>query len=202
MAPPRLAQSQADGLRRGRDQRLANDAMSILSPSFLSSRSGRGQRFAPHRLICLTAAPSSQAHATVRRKTGRLRFRRTFATGRDAASIRPPPVAAPALGYTFGQEGLAGLDMPVQLWRVEDDEVLPHPFSAEAVRLALPKPPEMHVVAHAGHFDFLAPCSDALANVAPAICMSEPGFDRAAFHQSLDAEVVGFFQHALARGTE
>jgi predicted dienelactone hydrolase len=48
----------------------------------------------------------------------------------------------------------------------------------------------------------MAPCSDALANVAPMICMSEPGFDRAAFHQSLDAEVVGFFQRALARGTE
>lgn len=111
--------------------------------------------------------------------------------------IRAIAVAAPALGYTFSQEGLAALDMPVQLWRAEDDEILPHPFSAEAVRLALPKPPEMHVVAHAGHFDFLAPCSDALANFAPLICMSEPGFDRAAFHRSLDGEVVGFFQRAL-----
>ena len=57
--------------------------------------------------------------------------------------------------------------------------------------------PEFHLTPHEGHFDFLAPCSDALAKVAPPICQSEPGFDRAAFHEIFDAEVVRFFRTQL-----
>ena len=111
--------------------------------------------------------------------------------------IRALVVAAPALGYTFGREGLAAVRQPVQLWRAEDDQLLPHPDYAEAVRLTLPQPPENHVVAHAGHFDFLAPCTATLAQRVPQICRSEPGFDRAAFHADFNREVVAFFQRTL-----
>jgi predicted dienelactone hydrolase len=52
-------------------------------------------------------------------------------------------------------------------------------------------------VPDAGHFDFLAPCSDALARAVPPICEDPPGFDRAAFHQRLNASVVAFFNRAL-----
>jgi len=55
------------------------------------------------------------------------------------------------------------------------------------VRLALPEALDYLVVSNAGHFDFLVPCSDALASIAPAICTSMPGFDRAAFHVDLDS---------------
>ena len=113
------------------------------------------------------------------------------------ARIKAAVVAAPALGFTFAPEGLKNVKMPVQLWRAENDTVLPHPRYAEAVRLALPQAPDYHVVPNAGHFDFLAPCSSALASIAPAICASAPGFDRAAFHTSFNAAVVGFFSKAL-----
>lgn len=86
---------------------------------------------------------------------------------------------------------------PVQLWRAEDDQVLPHPYYAEAVRLALPTPPETHVVADAGHYDFLKPCSADLATRMPAICTSKPGFDRAAFHERFDHDIVAFFKRTL-----
>jgi len=85
----------------------------------------------------------------------------------------------------------------VQLWCAADDQVLPHPYYAEAVRLSLPRPPQMHVVPHAGHYDFLAPCSARLAREVPAICVSEPGFDRAKFHEQLDRDVVAFFTRTL-----
>jgi predicted dienelactone hydrolase len=52
-------------------------------------------------------------------------------------------------------------------------------------------------VAHAGHFDFLAPCPPALAHIAPPICSSAPGFDRAAFHQEFNRDVVAFFARTL-----
>ena len=111
--------------------------------------------------------------------------------------LRAIAVAAPALGFAFDERGLRAVAVPVQLWRAGDDSVLPDPFYAEAVRLALPHPPEFHVVSNAGHFDFLAPCSEALAQVAPPICGSEPSFDRGRFHQLFNAELVGFFTRTL-----
>jgi len=122
---------------------------------------------------------------------------------RDAPPIRHDPriraivVAAPALGYAFGRKGLAQVRLPVQLWRAENDQILPHPYYAEAVRAALPKAPETHVVAAAGHFDFLQPCSATLAQRAPQICASAPGFDRTAFHVEFNRAVVAFFERTL-----
>jgi predicted dienelactone hydrolase len=113
------------------------------------------------------------------------------------ARIKAAVVAAPALGFTFSPEGLKNVKVPVQLWRAENDVVVPHPRYAEAVRLALPSAPEYHVVPNAGHYDFLAPCSDALASLAPAICSSAAGFDRPAFHVGFDSEVVKFFEKTL-----
>lgn len=114
--------------------------------------------------------------------------------------IKAAVVAAPALGFTFSPDGLKNVKVPVQLWRADDDVILPHPRYAEAVRLALPETPDYHVVPNAGHFDFLVPCSSALASVAPAICTSAVGFDRAAFHASFDAAVLSFFKKTLGAG--
>ncbi|WP_206057942.1 alpha/beta hydrolase family protein [Novacetimonas pomaceti] len=106
--------------------------------------------------------------------------------------IRAIAVAAPALGYAFGKEGLRDVTIPVQLWRADDDHILPAPLYADAVRADLPRPPEFHGVPGAGHFDFLAPCA------APTpICRSGPGFDRAAFHRDFDGRIVAFFDRAL-----
>src|SRR5207244_1839835 len=85
----------------------------------------------------------------------------------QTAAIRAPPaaegihdprikaaaVAAPALGFAFGRAGLKDIHIPVQLWRAEFDHILPHPDYAEAVRIALPQPPEFHIVAGADHYD-------------------------------------------------
>ena len=111
--------------------------------------------------------------------------------------IRAAVIAAPALGFAFAPSGLAAVRIPIQLWRAADDRVLPSPDYAEAVKDALPRPPEYHVVAGADHFDFLAPCSQALAAVAPGICQEHGDFDRPAFHQAFNAKVVGFLQQAL-----
>jgi predicted dienelactone hydrolase len=106
-------------------------------------------------------------------------------------------VVAPALGFTFSSNGLKDIKIPVQLWRADDDVILPQPRYAEAVRRALPEVPDYRVVPKAGHFDFLAPCSAALAEVAPSICLSDPGFDRVAFHQIFNTAVVDFLDRSL-----
>jgi predicted dienelactone hydrolase len=120
---------------------------------------------------------------------------RTFFTADPR--IKAAVVAAPALGYAFGREGLAHVKVPIQLWRAEDDTTLPNPWYAEAVIDALPRPAEYFVVPNADHLDFLAPCSAKLAQAAPDICKERPGFDRAKFHETLDAAVVRFFKEKL-----
>jgi predicted dienelactone hydrolase len=103
-------------------------------------------------------------------------------------------IAAPAVGYAFLAEGLSAITVPIQLWRGDSDEILPQPNYAQAVYDRLPVKPDYHVVANAGHFAFLAPCSPALAATVPEICRDPQGFDRAAFHREFNAAVVAFFK--------
>jgi predicted dienelactone hydrolase len=111
--------------------------------------------------------------------------------------IRAVVSAAPAFGFTFDRAGLRNVQVPVQLWRAADDRHQPNPWYEEVVRNALPRVPDYHVVAHAGHYDFLPPCSARLAEAAPQICVDPLGFDRTAFHRVFNAQVVRFFQSAL-----
>ena len=111
--------------------------------------------------------------------------------------IKAVVVASPAIGFAFGKPGLAALKAKVQLWRGEDDPILPNPYYAEAVRQDLPTPPEMHVVPHMGHFEFIAPCPVTMAQRIPEICAHEAGFDPVIFHARFDGEIVRFFRDSL-----
>lgn len=53
------------------------------------------------------------------------------------------------------------------------------------------------MVASTGHFDFLTPCLDALAKIAPEICTSASGLDQTAFHADFDEALVAFFKTQL-----
>lgn len=114
--------------------------------------------------------------------------------------IRAAVIAAPALGFVF-RNGLKDVTVPVQLWQAEHDQVLPEteaqPLYALVVRDALPAKPEYHLVREANHYDFLAPCTAAFAAQEQTACFSRPGFDRAAFHKTLNAEVARFFDRTL-----
>ena len=111
--------------------------------------------------------------------------------------IKAVVVAAPAFGFAFSRAGLSGVRVPVQLWRAADDRHQPNPYYEEAVRAGLPRTPDYHVVENAGHYDFLPPCSALISRKRPDICSSLPGFDRAAFHEQFNADVVQFFQKTL-----
>lgn len=111
--------------------------------------------------------------------------------------IKAAVIAAP-LGIVFSPEGLGDVSVPVQLWRPEHDELLIHPYNAEAVYEGLNKAPDYRVVPNAGHFVILAPCTAVQARVAPKLCIDRAGFDRRAFHKMLNAEIVSFFRQHLA----
>jgi predicted dienelactone hydrolase len=111
--------------------------------------------------------------------------------------IKSIAIAAVAFGFAFDHSGLVQVRMPVQLWHAQNDLHQPEPWYDEPVRDSLPRPPDYRIVQGAGHYDFLPPCPPSLAAKAPTICDDPSGFDRAAFHQSLNSELVRFFRTTL-----
>ncbi|MDI1280805.1 dienelactone hydrolase [Brevundimonas sp.] len=115
--------------------------------------------------------------------------------------VKAAVIAAPALGLSFTDESLTSVILPVQLWQAADDQILPSPYNVEPVRDRLGRAPEYHRVDRAGHYDFLTPCGPDMQAVAPELCASAPGFDRAAFKVGFNREVVRFFRQALAQAS-
>lgn len=99
--------------------------------------------------------------------------------------IKAAVVAAPAIAAGFTSNSLAEVKVPVQLWIGSDDDIA---TGGDAIRSLLPVPPDYHLVPHAGHFAYLAPCSESLAAIAPEICRDPAGFDRAAFLHEFQRE--------------
>jgi predicted dienelactone hydrolase len=97
----------------------------------------------------------------------------------------------------FSPESLKAVDRPVQLWASEYGGDGVTPGAVADIASALPTAPDYRVVAKAAHFAFLAPCPPALAASLGPICVDAPDFDRAAFHDKFDAEIVAFFRRSL-----
>lgn len=113
---------------------------------------------------------------------------------RIKAAVIADPLAVP-----FSAASLAPIKVPMQLWASEHggDGVLPRDVAQADRNLAVAH--ESRVVRNAGHFAFLAPCPQVMAAARPDLCVDQPGFDRVAFHQELNAAVLAFFRQHLAR---
>lgn len=108
--------------------------------------------------------------------------------------IKAAVVAAPGLGFTMSPAALAAVQVPVQLWSGDKDDKVPFATNAKIVGEALGQRAELYQVPGANHVSFLAPCG----LMKPAdLCTDPEGFDRKAFHASMNAEVVKFFDNAL-----
>jgi predicted dienelactone hydrolase len=116
--------------------------------------------------------------------------------------IRAAALADTAVNYAFTREGLAGIQIPLLIWRSESGGAGVDPKGSAHTADSLPGKPGIHTVA-AGHFAFLPPCPPPLATAVPRICTDVPaGFDRAAFHRDFNASVVGFLRERLVGGGE
>ena len=109
-------------------------------------------------------------------------------------NVRAVVVAAPGLGFTLTPAALSGVKVPVQLWSGEKDDKVPYATNAKFVVEALRSKVEFHSVPNAGHLSFLAPSGPARI---PELCTDPEGFDRSAFHATMNAEVVRFFDANL-----
>lgn len=110
--------------------------------------------------------------------------------------LRAAVVAAPGLGFTFANGGLADVAIPVQVWSGEKDEAVPYETNAAVVEHELDGRVEAHRVAGAGHLSFLPPCG---LIGPPALCRDGEGFDRAAAHAAMNASVLAFFDKAMPK---
>lgn len=113
------------------------------------------------------------------------------------ARLRAAFVMAPGFGFLFDRTGLANVDVPIRLYRAENDDVLRHPWHAQRIADNLPARPEYEVIAGAGHYVFLVPCGAEAAARLPMLCTDPPGVDRAAVHRKLNGEMVDFFTRTL-----
>jgi predicted dienelactone hydrolase len=109
-------------------------------------------------------------------------------------------VIADPLAVMFTADSFSAIKVPVQLWESQHGGDGVTPQSVAAVGRALPAQHEYHIVPNAAHFAFLTPCSPAMTAKRPELCTNAPGFDRAAFHNQFDSDVVMFFQTQLKHG--
>lgn len=108
--------------------------------------------------------------------------------------IKAAVIVSPGFGFAFAPHGLSKVSAPVQLWLGELDTSVPYASNAGVARGLLRPPPEFHSVPNAGHFSFLAPCG---VLGPPLLCRDSEGFDRKAFHDRFNRDVVEFFQRTL-----
>jgi len=108
--------------------------------------------------------------------------------------IRAAVVAAPGLGFTFANGGLAHVRVPVQVWSGDRDETVPFATNTRVVLDGLGPLAEAHQIPGASHLSFLAPCG---LFRPPAFCSDAGGFDRTAMHRAMNAQIVRFFNEQL-----
>lgn len=121
---------------------------------------------------------------------------------RDRSLVLPPLTHDPRIkAYVLADpldefptaDTVKNVHAPIQLWASEEGGDGVEPDTLPALAGLLPQRPEFHVVQHAAHFAFVAPCSDALKKISPRVCVDAGEFDRVAFHQTLDASALAFF---------
>ena len=110
--------------------------------------------------------------------------------------VRAVVLFAPALVWFCAEDdALSDVDVPVLLFTAGDDELAPGLNSEVVLRgVRDPQRVEHRVVEGAGHYAFLSPFPAAMCDPSFAPSQDPPGFDRAAFHRVMNAEVVTFLR--------
>jgi len=101
------------------------------------------------------------------------------------------PNAAP-----FTDDALAKVAVSVLVYAAENDDLTRVRYHAERLARALPHA-ECILVKGAGHFSFVASFPPALKIVAGEGARDPDGFDRDAFHEVMNREIVEFFNRTL-----
>lgn len=109
--------------------------------------------------------------------------------------VRALVLLAPA-SYWFGKEGaLKAVDVPILMLTGEKDEYMPYPY--RHARIILDGVPDRskvrcRIVKNAGHFSFLSPFPESMANANFPPSQDPPGFIREKFLLEMNREVLDY----------
>lgn len=119
----------------------------------------------------------------------------------DLVAVSDPRVKAlllmAPLSLMFGRQTLADVNVPVLLYSGDNDQLVFPDKNADALARKLPVEPEFKMIPGAGHFVFMAPCSDEQMAVMPGLCTDAQGVDREDIHRDLIYEAGRFFSKVL-----
>jgi predicted dienelactone hydrolase len=117
------------------------------------------------------------------------------------SSFRDPRIRgvfaiAPALGPAFVPDSLRDIKVPVAIVAGTEDRVVPVGPNAKRLAALTPRA-SLTLYAGAGHYTFLAPCTEAGVQAQPQICTDAVDLDRTAIHQRTIDAALHFFEQAL-----
>ena len=101
------------------------------------------------------------------------------------------------LSLMFGRQTLADVHVPVLLYSGDGDQLVFPDKNSDALARKLPTTPEFKVIPGAGHFVFMAPCTDEQMATMPGLCTDAEGVDREDIHRDLIDEAGRFFRQSL-----
>lgn len=113
--------------------------------------------------------------------------------------IKAAVVVSPGFGFAFDREGLANIQVPIQLWAAADDNNVPYASNTAIIRQNLPMKPDFHMVEGVGHFAFARPCNNKLEPQRKRSCADSAAFDPTAFHVQFNDDVKRFFEDVLSQ---
>jgi predicted dienelactone hydrolase len=116
------------------------------------------------------------------------------------ADIRVKSVVAADPLNLFDASTLKSIKVPVQLWASEFGGAGVEFEHTQLIRDSLPQSTEFHVAKGAGHFAYLAPCSEELRKDAKSLCEDPKGFDRQRWHSTMNKAISAFFMRTLRAG--
>ena len=105
------------------------------------------------------------------------------------------------LSLKFGRHTLADVHVPVLLYSGDGDKLVAFDKNAAALARKLPTAPDFKLLAGAGHFVFMAPCTEEQIRAMPALCTDADGVDREDIHRNLISEAGRFFAQALGKSS-
>lgn len=99
----------------------------------------------------------------------------------------------------FRDDALARVTVPALVYAGEKDDLTRVQYHGERLAKTLPRS-ECVLVKGAGHFSFVTSFPTALKIVAGEGARDPAGFDRDAFHEVMNREIIGFFNRTLRPG--
>ena len=101
------------------------------------------------------------------------------------------------LSLMFGRDTLSEVHVPVLLYSGDGDKLVFPDKNSDALARKLPTTPEFKIIPGAGHFVFMAPCTDEQMATMPGLCTDAEGVDREDVHRDLIYEAGRFFRQSL-----